>query len=439
MTIRVRHQALGILFVAGIVNYMDRAAFSIAAPILSRDLQLNPAQLGLVFSSFFIGYALFALVGGWASDRQGARLVIATALIAWSLFCGLTAAAVGFTSLLLIRILFGMSEGPLPSAQNKFVSNWFPRGEQARALGFALAGAPLGGVVAAPLFGFIAADYGWRTSFVVAGLIGLVVAGVWLLTTTDRAYDHPRLGAVERAELDARTVAAAPTGRPAPLIGTIARPEVLATAFAFFGYAYLLFFFLSWFPTYLTDVQHLSIKSMSVVAAIPWVLGVIGNLAGGWILDTAYRRTGRTLQARKNILVICLLLAAAFVGLAGIVHGLGSAVALMAVSVFFLYVTGPTYFAIIIDLVEASRVGAASGFVHFCAACAGIVAPSITGFMVQSSGSFAGAFVLAGAVAALGALGIVAVVRVPAAAPQANTMGPRPSVSETPVGLKPGR
>jgi ACS family hexuronate transporter-like MFS transporter len=412
---------------------MDRAAFSIAAPLLSRELHIDAAQLGLVFSSFFIGYALFALVGGWASDRQGARLVIGTALIAWSLFCGLTAAAVGFASLMLIRILFGMSEGPLPSAQNKFVSNWFPRGEQARALGFALAGAPLGGVIAAPLFGFIAADYGWRASFIVAGVIGLIVAGVWLLTMTDRPYNHPRLGAVERAELDARSLAAAPTSRPAPLMATIARPEVLATAFAFFGYAYLLFFFLSWFPTYLTDVQHLSIKSMGVVAAIPWVLGVIGNLAGGWILDTAYRRTGRTLQARKYILVICLLLAAVSVALAGAVHGLTSAVALMAVSVFFLYVTGPSYFAIIIDLVEAPRVGAASGFVHFCAACAGIVAPSITGFMVQSSGSFAGAFVLAGAVAAVGALGIVVVVRIPPIAPQTKTIDPPPQSLKPPM------
>ncbi len=426
MLIRLRHQALGILFMAGIVNYMDRAAFSIAAPILSRDLQLNPAQLGLVFSSFFIGYALFALVGGWASDRHGARLVLATAMTSWSLFCGLTATAIGFASLLLIRILFGMSEGPLPSAQNKFVSNWFPRGEQARALGVALAGAPLGGVVAAPLFGFIAADYGWRATFVVAALIGLVVACVWLLTTTNHPYDHPRLSAMERAELDARTVVAASAGGPAPLFSTIARPEVLATAFAFFGYAYLLFFFLSWFPTYLTDEQHLSIKSMSVVAAIPWVLGVIGNLVGGWILDTAYRRTGRTLQARKSILVVCLLLAAAFVALAGTVHGLSSAVALMAVSVFFLYITGPTYFAIIIDLVDAPRVGAASGFVHFSAALAGIIAPSITGFMVQSSGSFAGAFILAGVVASLGALSIWAIVRVPVSLAQPGTTAPRP-------------
>ncbi len=148
---------------------MDRAAFSITVPLLSKDLQLDPARLGIAFSSFFAGYALFALVGGWTSDRQGARLVIGTALTAWSFFCGLTAAAAGFISLLLIRVLFGMSEGPLPSAQNKFVSNWFPRGEQARAL----AGAPLGGVVAAPLFGFIAVQYGWRASFVVAGLIGL--------------------------------------------------------------------------------------------------------------------------------------------------------------------------------------------------------------------------------------------------------------------------
>ena len=430
MDLQRRYGALAILCTAGIVNYMDRAAFSVAAPLLSRDLHLDPAQLGLVFSSFFFGYALFALVGGWASDRLGGRLVIAIAMVTWSIFCGLTAAAAGFASLLAIRVLFGMSEGPLPSAQNKFISDWFPLGEQARALGVALAGAPLGGVIAAPLFGFIALQYGWRASFIVAALIGFVVAIIWLLTT---AKKPSRGGACTpdpmANKIDTGTIAPGFSGRPAPLASVIVRPAVLVTAFAFFGYAYLLFFFLSWFPTYLTIEQHLSIKDMSMAAAIPWVLGVVGNLLGGWILDTAFRRTGETLQARKLILVLCLTLAGVFVALAGTVHNLNGAVALMTASVFFLYITGPTYFAIIMDLVEPKRVGAVSGFVHFCAACAGILAPSITGFIVQSAGSFAGAFILAGAVAFLGALGVLAVVRRPTApsghiASRASLIGP---------------
>ena len=430
MNLHRRHQALAVLFAAGIVNYMDRAAFSIAAPLLSQEMHLAPAQLGLVFSSFFVGYALFALVGGWTSDRLGGRLVIATAMLAWSLFCGLTAAAVGFASLLAIRVLFGMSEGPLPSAQNKFISERFPRGEQARALGVALAGAPLGGVIAAPLFGFIAVQYGWRASFVVAALIGVFVSVVWLLATRRRADDAARPSRVGQADPGARTGAGIVGGSPASLAGAILSPGVLVTGFAFFGYAYLLFFFLSWFPSYLTTEQHLSIKGMSIAAAIPWVLGVVGNLVGGWILDAAFARTGQTLRARKMILVACLTLAGLFVALAGVVSSLSGAVALMAASVFFLYVTGPTYFAIVMDLVEAPRVGAVSGFVHFCAACAGIVAPSITGFMVQSAGSFVGAFVLAGAVAFLGALGVLIVVRGPSAPMSSGRLAPRTPMVE---------
>ncbi len=414
MGLQRRHAAVAILFTASIVNYMDRAAFSVAAPLVSRELHLDAAQLGLVFSSFFIGYALFALVGGWTADRLGGRVVIAMAMIAWSLFCGLTAAAVGFASLLAIRVLFGMSEGSLPSAQNKFISDWFPRGEQARALGVALSGAPLGGVIATPLFGFIAFQYGWRASFIVAAVIGLVVATIWLFVTAEPARGSAWTPGSTSAAVSVGGTGAGSSRHPAPLASVILRPAVLVTGFAFFGYAYLLFFFLSWFPTYLTAEQHLSIKSMSIAAVIPWVLGVVGNLLGGWILDTAFRRTGETLQARKLILVICLSLAGVFVALAGTVHNLGGAVGLMAASVFFLYVTNPTYFAIIMDLVEPERVGAVSGFVLFFAACAGIVAPSITGFMVQSAGSFAGAFVLAGAVAFLGALGVLAVVRGPA-------------------------
>jgi ACS family hexuronate transporter-like MFS transporter len=144
---RVRWIPVWFLFAGGMINYMDRSAVSVAAPFLMKDLGLNAAQLGIIFSSFFAGYALFTFIGGYASDVLGPKRVFTLAMTVWSSFCGLTAAAVGFVSLLAVRVFFGCGEGPFSAAANKMVANWFPRREVATAVGFANAGTPIGGAL----------------------------------------------------------------------------------------------------------------------------------------------------------------------------------------------------------------------------------------------------------------------------------------------------
>lgn len=134
-----RWQMVLLLFIAGIINYLDRSALSVAAPLVSSELGLSPADLGLIFSSFFLGYALFNFIGGCAADRIGGRLVFAVAMAVWSLFCGLTAVAVGFTSLFIIRVIFGIGEGPLSATINKMINNWFPHKEAASAVALPIA------------------------------------------------------------------------------------------------------------------------------------------------------------------------------------------------------------------------------------------------------------------------------------------------------------
>jgi MFS transporter, ACS family, hexuronate transporter len=401
-----------LLFIGGGISYLDRAALSIAAPLISRDLSLDPAQLGIVFSSFFFGYAAFCFVGGWASDRIGAKNVFTLAMTVWSVFCGLTAVAFNIGSLLVIRVIFGMGEGPFSSTANKFVSNWFPRREQASAVGMANAGQPLGAAAAGPLVGFIAVSYSWRAAFVAVAALGLIWTVAWVLLATDRPEQHPKLTQAERAEIARPTFDAAPA--PAKSLGELLRrPAILATAFAFFGYAYILYFFLSWFPSYLTMAQHLSIQRMGVVNVIPWLVGFVGLASGGFVCDYVYRLTGRALFARKLVLVSSLIIAAACVALAGMATSVVGVVTLMAVTVFFMYLTASTYWAIILDTIEPGRVGGVSGFVHMIANCAGIVAPAATGYLVQWSGSFTSAFILTGGIAVSGALAVAVFVHAP--------------------------
>lgn len=420
---RIRWLIVWLLFLGGMINYMDRSAMSVAAPLVAKDFKLDPAQLGLVFSVFFFGYALFCFIGGYFSDRIGPKRVFAVSMASWSVFCGLTAATFSFASLLVVRVLFGMGEGPLSSTMNKMVSQWFPRREQASAVGMANAGTPLGGALAGPVVGLIAVALGWRASFVIIAVVGLLWTLAWVAMTTDHPAQHRWMGAAEQAEIDADRPVADAGAAALPLGHYLRRPAVLATAFAFFGYAYLLYFFLAWFPSYLTMARHLSIKSMSLVTVIPWLLGFLGLALGGFLTDAVFRRTGRAVFARKLVLVGCLLLAAVCVMLAGAVTSVVPAVALMAASVFFLYLTGNTYWAIVLDTVEGGKVGGVSGFIHLIANLAGIVSPAVTGFLVQWTGAFTSAFVLAGAVAVIGALAVAIWVRAPAR----TAVSPRPA------------
>jgi D-galactonate transporter len=406
-----RWQLVFLLFVAGIINYLDRSALSVAAPLVMQDLALTPADLGLIFSSFFVGYAVFNFIGGWASDKLGGKRVFTLAMAVWSTFCALTAAATGFVSLLVIRVFFGVGEGPLSSTMNKVVNNWFPHREAASAVGFANCGTPLGGAIAGPVVGLIAVAFGWKVAFVAIGLLGFVWLFFWTRLATETPRQHPTISAEELREIEEDH--AAPTANlPAqPLSFYLKQPVVLATGLAFFGYNYILFFFLTWFPSYLTMAQHLSIKDMSIATVLPWVLGFCGLAAGGTLSDAVYRRTGRALFARKLVLTVCLSLAAVSVALAGLVTTVGSALTLMSAAVFFLYLTGSTYWAILQDTVRGENIGGVGGFIHMIANCAGIIGPTVTGFIVQYTGVFTSAFVLAGGVAILGVLCVLIFVK----------------------------
>lgn len=415
MPSRMRWLIGSLMFLGGMINYLDRSALAVAAPFVAHDLHLGPAELGLVFSAFSFGYAPFCFIGGHMSDRVGPKRVMTIAMVGWSIFCGLTAAAFNLTTLLIVRVVFGFAEGPIASTSNKMVRNWFPHREQASAISLANAGTPLGAALSGPVVGFAAVAFGWRIAFVVITLIGLAWVLAWLPLVSDRPHGNPRVSPEELALIEhgqaQQPVVAVGGG---DLRHLLLRPAVLATGFAFFGYSCILFFFLTWFPSYLSMARHLSVKDMSFATMIPWLLGFVGLAAGGPLSDLIFRLTGNALLSRKLVLIGGLLAAAIGIALAGLADSVVTAVALMAVSVFFMYLTGNSYWAVVLDTVDQSRVGGVGGFVHFIANCGGIVAPLATGFIVQQTGSFVSAFLLTGAIAVLGALGVAIFVRSPA-------------------------
>lgn len=412
------------LFLACAISYLDRAALAVAAPLIAKDLQLDAAHLGIVFSAFFVGYSLFCFIGGYAADRFGAKRVLIVAIGLWSIFCGLTAAATSLVGLLVIRVVFGAGEGPLATCTNKIVSNWFERKEQTTAVGFANSGLQLGAALAGPIVGLMALHWGWRIPFIVIGVVGLLWVTMWSIFSADRP-EHNRWarGAIAPA-LHARKDNRECEVKPKMSLGFYLKsPTIWATSLAYFGYAYILYFFLSWFPSYLMMERHLSLSSMSVVNVIPWVLGFAGIALGGLTSDLIFRWTGNALKSRKIVIVGGLLVAAVCVACAGAASSVGAAVALMGVTVFFMNLTLSVYWAIILDTVEPARMGGVGGFMHLLANTAGILAPILTGFLVQWTHVFTSAFVLSGGVALAGALAVAVFVNAPRANVEASGRG----------------
>lgn len=412
---RHRRTILVMLTSAMVINYMDRSALAVALPFITEDFHLTDVQKGLILSSFSIGYALFNFLGGVLSDKFGSTKVMVVSMVFWSAMCGLTAGAFSFWSLLVLRVLFGAGEGPISTTANKVVNNWFPLKERARAVGVNQAGGPLGGALSGPVVGILAVTFGWRVAFVVIALIGLTWAWIWMLVATDKPSQNKHVSKEELAELDEDIPDEALADEPTEKVSmwrAILRPAILATAVSLFCYNYILFFFLTWFPTYLVDAQGISLANMSIVTALPWVVGAAGYLSGGFLIDYIFRRTGKQFFSRKVVLVTCLTMSAILVGVTGTATSASSAVTMMTLAVGFLMLAAPAYWTLIQDAAPKEYVGSAGGLMHGLANISGIVGPTVTGFIV-AGGGFAGAFTLAGVLGVVGAAVILVFVRRP--------------------------
>lgn len=407
---RLRWVILGMTALVLVLNYADRAALGVAGPSIIQELGLSSAQFGLLASAFFFGYVPFAFIGGWMSDRFGPRSIMGIAVAWWSVFTALTGVGLNFVVLFVIRVLFGFGEGPQGSVSTKTMNNWFPQRQMGTAMGLVQGATPLGGVIGTPLVVALLAVADWRFAFFVLGAIGILVTIGWFVVVRDRPDIHPwarREDVVEQRERIADPLvfnAGAAADVAVPKMSFYFRePIIIATSVAFFGYAWVLYTFLTWFPVYLTQERGVKLSDLAVAGTIPWVGGVVGFVAGGMITDRIARRTGKPVVARTMVIIIGLTVTAVLFALIGLVQSTGAAVALMAGVVFALYITGAQYFAIVADIVPNKRLGGVMGFVHSIANLAGILAPVIVGSILDNTGNWATTFVLSGVICIVGA------------------------------------
>jgi ACS family D-galactonate transporter-like MFS transporter len=334
----LRWLVVGMCFLGVSINYLDRANLSIAMPEIVKDFHISHTLEGLILGAFFWTYALFQLPAGHFIDKLGARVTYAVAVVWWSVFTALSAAATGAASLFGFRLGLGVGESASYPASAKVVSMWFPKRERALATSIYDSGARFGSAVALPVVAALVAWLGWRASFVVTGALGLFWAAAWFLW-----YRNPREKAgLSQDELSyieeggARGVEAADSGDTRPAVEQVRWRElftyrtVWGMMLGFFCLNFVIYFFITWFPTYLHDARGFSLLGTGFYGVIPAIVAIFGGWLGGWVSDRIYDRTGDLNKARKTCLVGGMLFSSV-IALAVVVPSAVAALALLSV------------------------------------------------------------------------------------------------------------
>jgi MFS family permease len=374
--IPVTQIVLGLLCLMYFITYLDRVNVSTAADGFSKDFGLNKTQIGLVFSAFAYPYLVFQIIGGWLSDRLGARRTLIACGTIWAAGTVLTGMATGLVTLLLARLVLGFGEGATFPAATTAMSRWFPPEKRGYVQGITHAAARIGNAVAPGAIVMVMAAAGWRASFYACALVSFAWVLLWALTFTEWPKDHPRITPRELAPLPVREHQK-PNIPWGPLFKRMAPVTVV-----YLCYGWNLWLFLSWIPQYFLHSYHLDLKQSALFSGGVFFAGVLGDTLGGWVTDKILQRTGSLTKARSWMVSICLLLAALTLIPLAFTHSLGVSLACLSAGFFFAEMTIGPMWAIPMDIAPAWS-GTASGMMNTGSATAAIISPVVSGYLID--------------------------------------------------------
>jgi ACS family glucarate transporter-like MFS transporter len=391
------------LFVLSAVAFLDRVNISIAGSAIASEYNLTNVELGWVFSAFLAGYALFQTLGGRLADRFGPRRVLAGGVVWWGVFTALTAAVPhGIQGALFlfvsIRFLFGAGEAVVYPASNQFVSRWIPTQERGIANGWIFAGVGAGAGLSPPLITFVMLHYGWRSSFWVCAVIGLVVGLVWFIAARDNPEEHSGVSPSELAVIRSGLPPAADGHNHAlrliPWKTVFKSREVLAITLSYFSFGYVAWIFFSWFYTYLAQVRGLNLKASAFYAMLPFLAMAVCCALGGAISDRLTRAYGPRI-GRCYLASVVITLAAVFLVFGSEVESARLASVVLAGGAGALYLAQSSFWSVTADLAGTSS-GSVSGFMNMGAQAGGWFTAWLTPLIASHFGWTASFLVAAG-------------------------------------------
>lgn len=381
----IRWGLAGLFFIIGVIAYMDRANLAVLAVPMMKDLDMSLVQFGALSSFFFIGYSLSQIPGGMLAEKFGAHRIITMAVMMWSLFTALTAAASTFVSLCITRFLFGVGEGPLFTSNAVFNSYWFQKNEKGRAASVIIAGSSCGNVIAPVITVALFTLFGWQAVFYCFAVIGLIIAGIWYFVGRDKPEEHPWISQEERTLiLRNRSIQEVQKG-VAPWKKFIKNPQFWAIGLQYFFVSYMTMLFLAWLPTYLQEARNFSLKSMGVAASFPWLANVICVFVGGAISDALLRNGKSRMVARGGVAIVGLIIFIISIYFAAKSNDPYLNVVWLTIALGALGFPTVTSWATAADLGNQFS-GSVSGWMNTWGASGGALSPIICGWIAQNFG-----------------------------------------------------
>jgi MFS family permease len=379
----VQRRSVALLVAAAVLNYFDRSALAVANPLIRTDLHLSVAQMGVLLSTFLLAYAFGQLPVVFLLDRVGPKRALSAGLVLWSAAQTLGGFMTGLWPFVAARALLGLGEGPMFPAASAVVRDWFRPNERTSATGVWNSAPAVANALAPVVLTAVMLAVGWRWMFVALGLAGLVLAGVWTLAYRDR-----RRHAGVRAE---RT--AADWGR------LFTHPMTWGLMAGNFGVIYVLWLYSTWLPGYLEIERHLSIKSAGMVASIPFALSIGGSIGGGFLADRIARGGRSLVRTQKAFVCLSLVGMGLFTFAAAHAPSVGWAIADISAALFCNGCATCMAWAIATTVAPEGYVGALGGIQNFAGYLGGALAPMVTGFLVQETGTFVPALVTGAVIA----------------------------------------
>jgi D-galactonate transporter len=388
---------------ANTINYIDRANLAVAAPIIQRDLGFDAATMGLILGGFFWTYSFMQMPFGWFADRFGARISLSLAVVWWSVFTAMTSVARGVFSLMGCRLLLGVGEaGAYPSCA-KVAANWFPRSERALASSIFDSGSRIGAALSLPLVAWLISAFSWQTSFIVTGMLGVAWAVVWIIVYRD-PENHRSVTPEQLARLQAERGTKMTDGPKVPWSSLFRYRTIWGMMIGFFCLNFVIYFFITWFPTYLVQARGFSMKELGTLGLLPGLVAIPSGWLGGFTSDALYRRGWSLTAARKTCLVGGMLMSSV-ITLSVFAPNVYLALVCFAIAYGSLAFTAASIWSLPGDVAPTpAHVASIGGIQNFASNLAGIVTTTFTGVMLTiTSGSFIVPLVVAGVFCVLGA------------------------------------
>jgi len=368
----MRARIVALLFLFSVLSYFDRTILSIAAPGIMKEFSLSETQMGVVFSAFLFSYTIFMIPGGRWADRFGPRKTLTVFAVGSGIATSLFALGAAIPAFVVLRLLFGMFTAPLYPAAGKMNSLWMPPRLQGRVQGIVNSGAGLGGAVSPLLFTWMIASFGWRTSFILGGIVTVAAGLVWHFSVKDRPV-------------------AVGTAAPAPAWGRLWRNKrLMALTAGMFAINYFEYIFFFWIYYYLVEVRKLGQQQSALGTTALFIAWVILMPLGGWLADRINHRHGKPAGFRV-------------VGTAGVVlsslclfAGVGTenviaAVGFMALALGFCSTADVVFWAAAIDA-SGEDAGAGCGIMNAGGNLGGFFAPMLTPWLAHRFGWTAGLY-----------------------------------------------